>query len=192
MKTSRRLMLATFLTLIASPVVLVAYGRISGAGTMTELPAPQRTSAAELAALRDFSSIFIGGDVDVVVRSAANYAISYTPLFERRGNLSARVEDGRLFIEAYGNRSETEAARLEISLPTLTRVEGESLFALTVSGFRADTLNVVARSAQRVVIEDNALETLRLELGYVNRVEQRRNTIGTVELSHFGATIQIE
>ncbi|MGV3592866.1 MAG: hypothetical protein ACO1PZ_14350 [Gammaproteobacteria bacterium] len=188
MKTSRRLMLATFLTLLATPVVIVAYGRISGAGTMSELPGPRRASAAELAALRDFSAIDVRGDLDVVIRSAADFAISYTPLFERRGNIAARVENGTLFVVGYANRSETEAAQLEISLPALTRVESESLFALTVSGFSGTALDVVVPSAQRVVIEDNQLATLRMELGYVGRIEQHGNTIGTSEVTHFDAT----
>lgn len=192
MKTSRRLMLATFLALLATPVVLVGYGRISGAGTMTELPAPRRMAATELAALRGFSAVDIRGDLDVVVRSAPDYAIAYTPLFERRGNITARVEDGTLFVEGYGNRSETEAARLEISMPALTRVEAESLYALTVGGFSGDTLVLIVPNAQRVVLEDNQLGTLRAELGYLNRLELRGNVIGTSEVSHFGATFLTE
>ena len=42
------------------------------------------------------------------------------------------------------------------------------------------------------MLEDNQLDTLRLELGYVGRVEQRGNMIGTSEVTHFGATFVAE
>jgi hypothetical protein len=190
MKTSRRLLLGTFLTLLAVPVVLVAYSRFGFDPASRERPLPERTSPAELVALRDFTAIEIRGDVNLEVTGAADYSIAYTPLSERRGNLEARVEDRTLIIEAFGNRNDTTAASLQIGLPELERLDGEFLAALTIRNFDSDMLELRLTTASEVLLENNRIASLQAELGYVANVEFRGNTIGASEITHFGITIR--
>ena len=190
MKTSRRLLLGTFLTLLALPVVLVAYSRVAGDSSTGDRPLPERTPPAALAALRDFTAIDIRGDVDLEVSSAPDYSIVYSPLSERRGNLEARVENGTLIIEAFGNRTETTAASLQIGMPELARLDGEYLATVTVRNFDSATLELRFNVASAVLIENNRIASLQAELGYVPTVEFRGNTIGASAITHFGTTVR--
>jgi hypothetical protein len=129
MKTSKRLMVGTFAVLLAAPVALVAYGRISGAAVLYELPAPERPASADLAALRDFNAIEVRGDFALEIASGPQYSVSYTPLTGSRGFLRASVTNGTVHIEGYANRTESTAATMRITLPELRSVEAQSLFS---------------------------------------------------------------
>jgi len=196
MKTSRRLLLGTFVTLLAAPVVLVAYSRIVN-GTVTP-EAPVRTSPAELAALRDFTQIDIRSDTSVEIVNGTDYAISYSPLIENRGFFTARVADGTLFIEGYGNRLDdgtgSRASAVRITLPELERIDAESVTALTVRNFDSDALSIRVGTifGGPIALENNRLGNLQLQLGPVQNVVMRGNSIGTSTISHFGLDITTE
>src|SRR5690606_14648709 len=124
--------------------MLVAYGRISGAGILYELPAPERPTAAELAALRDFDAITVRGDFMLEIASGPQYTVSYAPLPGNRGFLRASVADGRLNLVGYGNRTINTAGAVRITMPALTSVDAESLYSLAIRDFDSDTLSLRA------------------------------------------------
>src|SRR5690606_13366596 len=139
MKTSRRLLLGTFLVLLATPVVIIAYSRING-GSIDERQPPERPQAAELAALRDFDAIVARGDFALEVSAADNYSVEYSPLPQGRGFFRANVENGVLTLEGFGNRNDFVAATVRVTMPELTRVETGSLASLTISNFASENL----------------------------------------------------
>lgn len=188
MKTSRRLLLGTFLALLAVPVVLVAYSRIDG-GSLREIPPPERTSPAELAALRDFTVIDIRSDVAVEIVSAPGYSIDYTPPpSDRRGNFIASVENGTLTIRGYGNRGESGVGSVRIGMPDLDRLDSEFLVSLVIRNFDSDTMALRTVIATDIVLENNRIDTLQLEYQATANVEFRGNTIGSSQVRHFGTT----
>ena len=190
MKNSRRLLLGTFLTLLAVPVVVTAYSRVAGSLALEGAQAPERIPAAELAALRDFSAIDIRGDVAVEIVQANGYAIEYTPLSETRGNFTARVDEGVLVIEAFGNRAETGTATLRIGMPELQRLDASFLHALTIREFDSTALTLAINVMPGgLLLQNNRIDALTLDLQRVDTVTLRANTFGTTELRHFGSTI---
>ncbi|HEY0963728.1 MAG TPA: DUF2807 domain-containing protein [Pseudomonadales bacterium] len=192
MKTSRRLLFGTFAALLAAPVVLVAYGRISGAGIMYELPAPERPTAEDLAALRDFDTIEVRGDFALEIAGAPEYSVTYTPLTGSRGFLRANVTDGTLTIEGYANRTETTAGTVRITLPELSHVDAESLFMLTVRDFDGEALTLDAAAVRRLIVENNRLGELDVALQAPWNITFRNNEIGTTRMSRLGATATVE
>lgn len=192
MKTSRRLLFGTFAVLLAAPVALIAYGRISGAGIMYELPTPERPTAADLAALRDFDSINVRGDIALDIVSGPQFSVSYTPLANSRGFLRASVADGTLRITGYGNRTITTAGTVRITMPALTDIDAESLYSLAIRGFDSDTLSLRTTGVQQLALENNRIGTLDMEMQATFNVTMRDNEVGTSRVSQFGATITTE
>jgi hypothetical protein len=188
MKTSRRLLLGTFLALLAVPVILVAFSRISGRGSLSELPALESVTREQLAALRDFDEIEVRGDFALEVVSAPDYAVEYTPVPQQRGFFRASVNEGILTIESYGNRTELAVGTVRIALPALRRIDAESLAGLTVRDFASDSLEIRAFAADDLVIADNRIGVLRMET-QVRSIEFRGNTIGNSEVRTLGTRI---
>jgi hypothetical protein len=193
MKTSKRLLLGTFLALLAAPVALVAYSRITGG--VRELPAPERTAPAELAALRDFTAVQINSDVQLELVGATTWSIEYTPIRPNRGNFTARVENGTLFIEGFGNRlggPGEESASVRIGMPALERLESDFLVSAAIRNFDVDALYVRINIAGRIALENNRIGTLEMQYQNAPTVELRGNTIGSSEVRHFGTTTTTE
>ncbi len=188
MKTSRRLLFGTFAVLLAAPVVLVAYSRVSGTG-YRELPPPERTAAAEIAALRDFNAIEISGDFDLEIVRADTYAVEYRPLAEDRGNFAATVRDGTLEIEGFGNRSNVAQGSVRISLPDLAALDIGYLPVVSVSGFDGDSLDADVDFAESITFASNRYGQFELEIQRGGLVEFSGNTFGSSTVRHFGTTI---
>lgn len=191
MKTSRRLLYGTFAVLLAAPVVLVAYSRFTGSGP-TDLPPPERTAPAELAALRDFTAIDVSGDFALEVVRADTWSIAYTPLAENRGNFTASVQEGTLVVEGFGNRTENANARVRIGMPDLDALEAGYLPAITIRDFEGDALELNIGVAEELVLEDNRFDVLQAELTRVGLVSMRGNTVGSSRVTHFGMTLTTE
>lgn len=192
MKTSRRLLLGTFLAILAVPVAFTAYSRLAGTGSTTELPPPERTPVAELATLRDFDTVEISGDLGVELVASQDYFIDFTPLNDRRGNFTAQVQDGRLQIEAFGNRTETTAATVRIGMPSLRELDAEFLNSLTIRDFDVEDMNIdLAVAVAGLVLQDNRIGVLDLTLQRGD-IEFRNNMIGTSRITQFGNTITTE
>jgi hypothetical protein len=188
MKTSRRLLFGTFLVILAAPVALVAFSRVNGTG-MRELPVPERTPPAELAALRDFAAINIAGDFRLEIVQADTYSIAYTPLQDNRGNFTASVIDGTLTVEGFGNRTEFAQGSVRIGLPDLDALEAGYVTMIAIRNFTGDTLDVSVDFTEELVLENNRLDSLQLDLQRAGLVEMRGNTFGTSRVTHFGLTL---
>ncbi len=188
MKTSRRLLFGTFAVLLATPPVLVAYGRFGG-NAFRELPAPERTTPAELAALRDFTVINANGDFALEIVRADTYSIDYTPLSPERGNFSASVEDGTLSIEGFNNRTEFMMGTVRIGLPALAALESGYVPTIAVRGFDGDTLDLNVAFTEELVLANNRYATLNMELQRAGLVTMNGNSFGNTRVEHFGTTI---
>jgi hypothetical protein len=188
MKTSRRLLFGTFAVLLAAPVVLVAYSRVSGTG-FRELPPPERTAPAEIAALRDFTAIEITGDFELEIVRADFFAVEYTPVAEDRGNFNAAVRNGRLEIEGFGNRTNVAQGSVRISMPDLDALNVGYVPIMAVRNFQGDTFEASINYTDELTLENNQFDSFELELTQAGIVEMRGNSFGSSRISHFNTTI---
>lgn len=188
MKTSRRLLFGTLLVILATPVAVVAYSRVSGTG-MRELPVPERTPPAELAALRDFTAIDVSGDFSLEIVQADTYSIAYTPLQDNRGDFTASVQDGVLHVEGFGNRTEFANGSVRIGLPDLDMLDAGYVPEIAIRNFDGDTLAVNINFSEELVLENNRMDVLQLDVQRSGLVDMRGNTFGSTRVDHFGTVI---
>lgn len=188
MKTSKRLLFGTFAVMLAAPVAIVAFSRFSGRGYHEPAP-PERSTPAEIAALRDFSSVDINGDFSVEIVRSDSYSVEYTPLQDNRGNFTATVRDGMLEIIGFDNRTEFAMGTVRIGMPDLEAIEVGFLPELSVSGFDGNRLNANINYVERLVIENNRYAGFDLVIQRGDLVEFHGNSFGSSTVRHFGTTI---
>jgi len=190
MKTSKRLLFGTFAVLLAAPVVLVAYSRVSSQ-PYAELPVPERTPAAELARLRDFTEIDVNGDFELEIVRGNTWSVDYTPLSPERGNFNASVENGLLTIGGFGNRTQTASSRVRITLPGLEAVHARYVPSpgIAIRNFDGNALDVSVDFTEGLVLENNRYDSLDLTVQRANLVDLRGNSFGSTRIAHFGTTI---
>jgi hypothetical protein len=124
MKRSQRYLRGTYIALAVVLIGLIVANRVAeppkGEGW------PLVSTAAELEALRDFSVLRIGGDFDLTIEQADAFSVSYTPISERRRIFRASQQGDTLVLEGYGNRDETGASQVRITLPVLRELHADS------------------------------------------------------------------
>lgn len=188
MKTSRRLLLGTFVILLATPVAMVAYGRFSGTGYQ-ELPPPERSAQADLATLRDFNSISITGDFSLEIVRADIFAVEYNPIAENRGDFTALVRDGVLEVEGFGNRTEFTMATVRISLPDLAALDIGYMPVVSVRNFEGANLDADVNFVESITFENNRYGKFELDVERAVLADFRGNAFGSSTVRHFGTTI---
>lgn len=190
MKSSRRLLLGTFVAMLVAPVALIAYSRFSDQPYAVP-PVPERTSAGELAALRDFTKIAVTGDFELDVVRGDTWSVTYTPLASDRGNFTASVEDGTLTLEGFDNRTESSSGTVRITLPDLDALQASFVPSprIAIRNFNGDTLELDVDFTQQLVLENNQFDSLDLTVQQAGLVEMRGNSFGTTRMNHFGTTI---
>jgi hypothetical protein len=185
MKTSKRYLGGTLLAILALPVLIVIYSRFFA--PPPEAYVPERTPAAELAALRGFTSIVVEGDFALEVTEAADYQFTYEPIAESRGELVATLEDGVLRVRGFGNRAEFGApSRVRIAVPELSSLDVSYTPSLRVSGLSVENLALRALQVSSVTVADNTIGNLQVRSIGNGPIEFDDNTITTTTLSVIG------
>jgi hypothetical protein len=159
MKNSKRLLVGTVGALYALMALYVGANRLWALDDAREPFAPQRTSAAELAALRDFDEIEIESDFSVEVVQQAEYSIEAFGMAADNGDLLARVENGVLLVRGYGN---PDGARLRITMPELVKFDTGFSQEVSISGFSGEALEIQVSTGQTVELLDNDIEALQI------------------------------
>jgi hypothetical protein len=186
MKTSKRYLYGTLLACLAVPVLIVFYSRFLAPAR--EAYVPERTPAAELAALRDFTSIVVEGDFALEITEAANYAFTYEAPAESRGELVATVEDGVLRVRGFGNRSDVggSPSRVRIAAPELSSIDVSYTPSLRISGLSVESLALRALQIRAMTVADNTIGNLQVRSIVNGPVEFEGNTIMTTTLTVVG------
>lgn len=157
MRRSERLIRNTVLALFGATVLHVAFNRLYAINNPAH--GAQRTPAAELAQLRDFSRIELNGDFSVEIVQDADYSVEFMAQDANRGGFSAVVHDDTLVLRGFGNPP-TNQVRVE--MPALTHVDSSSVAALTVSGFKGESLSMRLNETPRVILRNNTIRHLRI------------------------------
>src|SRR5262245_42332379 len=98
-KRSERLIRNTILVLAGVAVLHVGVSRLYAGDDQTA--SVERTSAAELARLRDFTSIEAEGDFSLEVVRGEDYTVDFTPTSVSDGRFYAAVRDGTLLLGGF-------------------------------------------------------------------------------------------
>ena len=152
MKRSRLLIRNTLLALSGMVVLYVGINRIYAVAEPD--PVQQRTSAAELAALRDFDSIEVSGDFSVEIVQQAGYSVEFVQPDSSQGDFVATRRDATLVL--YGGRNPA-VGRVRVAMPALKQVGAHRIPALSVSGFNGDSLSLRMESVPLVVLRNNGI-----------------------------------
>lgn len=175
MKKSRRLIRNTILALNGMMVLYVGASRLYAFDESTQTP--QRTSAAELAMLRDFTAIEVSGDFGVDVVQEPNYSVGFTPPDARQGDFVASVRGNTLVLEGFRN---APATRARVGMPVLTQlVAGEEVPALTVSGFNGASLSLRLTGTPQVVLRNNGVRQWHIAASEMTELQIDKASIAT-------------
>jgi hypothetical protein len=186
MKTSTRYMGGTLLAILALPLLLVLYSRFI-APPLDERT-PMRTSAAELATLRDFSEIAVEGDFALELFAADDYSVTYEPLSDRFGELTASVDSGVLIINGFGHRQAPGVSRVRIGVPALRELRASSNASVTISGLDADALMVRANGVDEITLQDNTFANVDIRGAGVGGLVLRNNSFTNSAITLAGNT----
>lgn len=165
MKQSKRLLIGTILGLYGVMMIHTALSRVFVDETQDGPVELRRTSAEQLATLRDFDEVDAQGDFSLELVQQANYSVEVIRAADAPGELVARVTSGVLQLRGYGNPA---SVRVRIGTPQLEDLETDFAPLLSISGFTSDSLDIQVgtRSGtdQRVELRNNDIEDLRLRI----------------------------
>ena len=174
MKKSRRLIRNTILALNGIVVLYVGANRLYGSEESTQ--PLQRTSAAELAMLRDFTAIEVSGDFSVDVVQDAAYSIGITPPEAGKGQLIARMRGDTLVLRGFFN---APATRVRVGMPGLAGVLAhEGVPGLTVSGFTGDSVSLHLAGKPKVVLRNNGVRQWHIFASDSGELQIDKTSIG--------------
>ncbi len=180
MKKSRKYLAATAIGIFVTIALMMLASRFYITQPIPYVP--ERTSAADLAQLANFTRITVSGDFSLEVTQLQDYSIDYAPLNDSQGNLQARVEDNTLIISGYGNRTENNAAVVRIGVPVLDTLEVNYLPEIIVSNFNAPLLNIRLLAFRSFTLQNSMLGNLDLYSQGEGVVNLRGNTLSNQRL----------
>ena len=182
MKKSRKMLLGTLLTAYAVIFVFVGVNRATE--NRDYLPADERvrTTQAELDSYTGYNRIVANGDYDLEVIRGDTWSVTYTPVDENRGALSATQTGQTLFLEGFGNRSDAGRGSVRVTLPALESLSADFHTLVTVDGFDQETLSITARNSRTLTLSGNVLDTLELDAIFLQEINYSGNTIDNEQL----------
>ena len=155
-------------------------GRVRGSGTL----------ATEERQVSGFDAVEVSGALDVRVTRAPAFSVKVTAddnivpliLTEKRGStLQVRTRGG----QRYDARA--QEPRIEITMPSITRLEASGASTISVSGADAPSLNIVASGASTVEAAGRA-ERLVLNVSGASRLRLADLAARTAEVHASGAS----
>ena len=180
MKRSERLIRSTIVGLAGLTVLYVGANRLYALGDPVQ--AAKRTSAADLAALRDFSAIEANGDFTLEIVRGADYSVDFMPSHATKGDFVATMRGNTLVLRGFRN---APGSRVQLALPVLTQLDAEAIPAVSLSGFTGASLSLRLDSVPEVTLRDNAIREWHVVASGVGelKVDQASIRAGKVDLA---------
>ncbi len=188
MKLSQRYLRGTFYALAVTAVLSVVFNRLfMPVSVRTERA---RTSAAELATMRDFDSVTFEGDIDLTVRQQPAFALEYQPLSPVRGQFFVSMQGRTLVIFAYDNRGpdEKNATSLVIGVPQLTRLQVHSSGTVAIEDFAEGQPAIRINGDADLALRHNTA-ALEVDLFGVRKAQLDALSHGHTKLHIVGSTV---
>ena len=152
MKRSRLLIRNTLLALSGMVVLYVGINRLFAVAEPP--PVQQRTSATELAALRDFDAIEVSGDFSLDIVQQTGFSVEVAPPDASQGDVVATRRESTLVVRGDRNAA---GGRVRVTMPVLRQVSAYRIPALSVSGFTGDGLSLLMEHVPLVVLRGNGI-----------------------------------
>jgi hypothetical protein len=176
---SKRLIRYTIVALSGIAVSYVGINRLYAISS----PLAQRTPAAELATLHDFSEIEMNGDFGVDIVQGASYAVAFTASPDGRGNFVATMYGETLVLRGYGNAS---ANRVRVALPALKHLEASDVTSLLISGFEGKDVSLRLTDAGQVLLRNNNIHRWHISAADVGELGIDRTSIASGQFDLVG------
>ena len=153
MKKSRRLIRTTLLALGAAVVFYVAASRWHANNAEPIRNSPP--TPAELAALRDFNSLVVSGNLMVEIVQQDGYSVDFIHGGgARTGSFTATIRAKALVVNGYRNSA---GDRVRIGMPTLSHVITDGVPALSISGFSGESVSLKLEGATKFTARGNSI-----------------------------------
>jgi hypothetical protein len=180
MKRSRLLIRNTLLALSGMVVLSVGINRLFAVAEPP--PVQQRTSATELAALRDFDAIEVSGDFTLDIVQQAGFAVEVVPPDASQGVVVATMRESTLVLRGVRNAA---GGRVRVAMPVLRQVSAYAVPALSVSGFNGDSLSLLMERVPLVVLRGNGIRQWHIVASQKGELQIDRATFsaGKVDLA---------
>jgi hypothetical protein len=177
MKRSERLIRNTILVLAGFVVLHVGVSRLYADSSFAR--AAQRTSAADLAKLRDFDSIEVSGNVSVDIVQGADYSVVLTP---GSSDVVATVRGRTLALRGSSN---APGNGVRVALPALARMNVEGVPSLSISGFTGSSVSLRLAETPHVTLRNNGVRLWHIVASEAAelRVDNASMSAGKVDLS---------
>lgn len=179
MKRSERLMRNTILVMSGLIVLHLGVSRLSADDQSASV---NRTPAAELATLRDFTSIEVEGDFSLDVVHDSDYSVAFTPANTNEGRFYATVRNNTLVLGGFRNET---GSRVRVTMPELSKLNAGRVRTLTVTGFDSASLRLEVDTISQVTLRSNAVRQWQIRADHVAELQIDRASMaaGKVDLA---------
>lgn len=149
----------------------------------------KRTAPAELATLRDFTTIEVEGDFSLDVVQGADYSVAFTPSDASEGRFYAAVRGDTLQLGGFRN---APGSRVRVALPELKKLNAGRVKTLSVSGFEAASVLLEVDTIPQVTLRNNRVGQWRIRASRVADLQIDRASIGAGKVDLAGrATLTV-
>ena len=135
----------------------------------------ERTPPAELATLRDFTTIEVEGDFSLDVVQGADYSVAFTPSDASEGRFYAAVRGNKLVLGGFRN---APGSVVRVALPELKKLNAGRVKTLSVSGFDGASLSLAVDTIPQVTLRNNSVREWQIRANRVADLQIDRASIG--------------
>jgi Putative auto-transporter adhesin, head GIN domain len=148
---------------------------------MEQTPPP-----AQLATLRDFSTIEVEGDFSLDVVQGADYSVAFTPSAASEGRFYATVRGDTLLLGGFRN---APGSVVRVALPELKKLNAGRVKTLSVSGFDGASLSLEVDTISKVTLRNNSVRTWQIRSNGVADLQIDRASIGAGKVDLTGRAV---
>jgi hypothetical protein len=134
-----------------------------------------RTTPAELATLRDFTSMEVEGDFILDVVRDTGYSVAFTPADANEGRFYATVRNNTLRLGGFQNAA---GGRVRVTMPELRKLNAGRVKKLTVTGFDGASVLLEVDTIPQVTLRSNAVQQWQIRADHVDELQIDRASMG--------------
>jgi len=122
--------------------------------------------------LSSFNEINVSSDMEVVILQGSKQSVKVTTSDNLQKKVTTKVSKGKLTAKLNGSISKLNVLRLEITIPTITRLELSSDSFGTLSGFEdLETFRLKLSSDSSITLVSGSAKSMDIDAGSDSKVE---------------------
>jgi hypothetical protein len=146
----------------------------------------EQTPPAQLATLRDFSTLEVEGDFSLDVVQGADYSVAFTPSDPSEGRFYAAVRGNTLLLGGFRN---APGSVVRVALPELKKLNAGRVKTLSVSGFDGASLSLEVDAIPKVTLRNNGVRTWQIRSNGVADLQIDRASMGAGKVDLTGRAV---